>query len=64
MCVCYSEDAVNEIRVLASVRHANIVRYRDSFIENDRLFIVCFTLSPWQRALECVFNCFLYVVYR
>ena len=35
------EDAVNEIRILASVRHPNIIRFRESFIENDTLFIVC-----------------------
>ena len=32
---------MNEIRILASVRHPNIIRFRESFIENDTLFIVC-----------------------
>lgn len=35
------EESVNEIRLLASVRHPNIIRYRDSFFDNDHLFIVC-----------------------
>jgi len=29
------EDAVNEIRVLASIKHRNIVRYCDAFVEKD-----------------------------
>jgi len=33
------EDAVNEIRVLASIRHKNIVRYCDAFVERDSLYI-------------------------
>lgn len=35
------EESVNEIRILASVRHPNIIRFREAFIENDTLFIVC-----------------------
>jgi NIMA (never in mitosis gene a)-related kinase len=31
---------VNEIRILASVRHPNIIRYRDSFVDNERLYII------------------------
>jgi len=34
------EDAVNEVRILASVNHNMVIRYYDAFIENDRLFIV------------------------
>lgn len=34
------EDAVNEIRILASIRHRNIVRYCDAFCEKDNLYIV------------------------
>jgi NIMA (never in mitosis gene a)-related kinase len=34
------EDATNEIRLLASIRHPKIIRYYESFIEDDRLFIV------------------------
>ncbi|KAA6390615.1 MAG: putative G2-specific protein kinase nimA [Streblomastix strix] len=34
------EDAVNEIRILASFKHPNITRYREAFIENDKLYIV------------------------
>jgi len=34
------EDAVNEIRVLASIKHRNIVRYCDAFVEKDSLHIV------------------------
>ena len=36
----YSEDAVNEIRIMASIKHKNIVRYCDAFVERDSLFIV------------------------
>ena len=32
---------MNEIRILASVRHVNIIRFREAFVENDMLFIVC-----------------------
>lgn len=31
---------MNEIRVLASIRHTNIVRYCDAFVEKDNLYIV------------------------
>lgn len=34
------EDAVNEIRLLASVSHPNIIAYHESFIEADKLCIV------------------------
>ena len=34
------EDAVNEVRILASVHHQMVIRYYDAFIENDKLFIV------------------------
>ncbi|KAK2946364.1 putative G2-specific protein kinase nimA [Blattamonas nauphoetae] len=34
------EDSVNEIRVLASFKHPNIVRYREAFIANDKLYII------------------------
>ncbi|KNC49897.1 NEK protein kinase [Thecamonas trahens ATCC 50062] len=34
------EDAVNEIRLLASVNHHNIIAYFESFLENDKLCIV------------------------
>ena len=34
------EDAVNEIRMLASVQHHNILRYCEAFVENDKLHIV------------------------
>ncbi|KAH3765104.1 NEK protein kinase [Pelomyxa schiedti] len=34
------EEAVNEIRLLASVKHPHIIRYRDSFFENEKLYIV------------------------
>ena len=34
------EDAVNEIRVLASMQHTNIIRYCDAFTERDNLYIV------------------------
>lgn len=37
---CYREDAVNEIRILASIKHKNIVRYCEAFVEGDALFIV------------------------
>lgn len=35
-----SQDAVNEIRILASVKHKNIVSYCEAFVEGDALFIV------------------------
>ena len=31
------EDAVNEIRVLASIKHRNILRYCDAFLEKKNL---------------------------
>ena len=34
------EDALNEIRIMASIKHKNIVRYCDAFTEKDSLFIV------------------------
>lgn len=34
------EDAVNEIRVLASVHHPNVIGYHDAFTERDNLYIV------------------------
>ena len=43
------EESVNEIRILASVRHPNIIRFREAFIENDTLFIVCQPLSTDNR---------------
>ena len=33
-------DAVNEIRLLASVRHPNIVAYNEAFVDGNRLCIV------------------------
>ena len=33
------EDAVNEIRIMASIKHKNIVRYCDAFLERDNLYI-------------------------
>jgi NIMA (never in mitosis gene a)-related kinase len=29
------EDALNEIRIMASIKHKNIVRYCDAFVEKD-----------------------------
>ena len=52
----FSEDAVNEIRVLASVKHINIIRYRESFIENDSLFIVCYLLLLLLSASDRCFS--------
>jgi NIMA (never in mitosis gene a)-related kinase len=34
------EDAVNEVRLLASVSHPGIVKYYEAFVENSKLFIV------------------------
>jgi len=34
------EDAINEVRVLSSLKHPYIVRYHESFIDNGRLAIV------------------------
>eukprot|EP00762_Andalucia_godoyi_P001143 ANDGO_01927.mRNA.1 Putative serine/threonine-protein kinase A len=34
------EEAVNEIRLLASVNHPAVVRYHEAFVEDDKLFIV------------------------
>lgn len=33
-------EAVNEIRLLASVQHANVVSYHEAFIDGNRLCIV------------------------
>lgn len=37
---CGREDALNEIRILASIKHRNIIRYCDAFTEKDNLYIV------------------------
>ena len=34
------EDAVNEIRLLASSKHENVVRYYEAFLDNSLLCIV------------------------
>eukprot|EP01028_Stygiella_incarcerata_P004689 TRINITY_DN203_c2_g5_i1.p1 TRINITY_DN203_c2_g5~~TRINITY_DN203_c2_g5_i1.p1 ORF type:complete len:408 (+),score=85.16 TRINITY_DN203_c2_g5_i1:240-1463(+) len=34
------EEAVNEIRILASIRHPNVVRYHEAFIENQKIYII------------------------
>lgn len=34
------EDAVNEIRLLASMHHHNVVRYCEAFVEREKLYIV------------------------
>jgi len=34
------EDALNEIRILASIKSRNIARYCDAFVEKDNLYIV------------------------
>lgn len=34
------DDALNEVRLLASVNHPNIVKYNEAFVENSKLFIV------------------------
>jgi len=34
------EEAVNEIRILASFSHPNIIRYCEAFIEDDKLCII------------------------
>ena len=34
------EEALNEIRLLASVNHPNVVRFHEAFIEDDVLHIV------------------------
>lgn len=39
------EDAINEIRILASIRHPNITRYREAFVENDKLYIVYYFIE-------------------
>ena len=30
------ENALNEIRILASISHRNVVAYKDSFIDEDK----------------------------
>jgi NIMA (never in mitosis gene a)-related kinase len=34
------EEAVNEVRLLASVKHPLVIRYCESFYEADKLYIV------------------------
>ena len=34
------EDAVNEIRLLASIRHENVCRYHEAFVDGNYLCIV------------------------
>ncbi|CAE7903644.1 NEK2, partial [Symbiodinium sp. KB8] len=33
-------DAVNEIRILASISHFNVIKYCDAFVERNNLYIV------------------------
>ena len=33
-------DQLNEVRILASLYHPNILGYYESFVENGRLYIV------------------------
>ncbi|KAK2956852.1 putative G2-specific protein kinase nimA [Blattamonas nauphoetae] len=34
------EESLNEIRILASFRHPNITKYKEAFMEDDKLFII------------------------
>ena len=34
------EDALNEVRLLSSITHPQIVKYYESFVENNKLYIV------------------------
>ena len=34
------QNALNEIRLMASVKHPNIIEYKESFIDNHRLCLV------------------------
>lgn len=34
------EEAVNEIRILASLHHKSIIRYKEAFVERDNIYIV------------------------
>lgn len=34
------EDQLNEIRILASIFHPNILAYYEAFIENGKLYII------------------------
>jgi NIMA (never in mitosis gene a)-related kinase len=34
------ENALNEVRILASIRHSNIIGYKESFVQEKTLFIV------------------------
>lgn len=34
------EDAANEIRLLASIQHPNVVAYHEAFLDGNRLCII------------------------
>jgi NIMA (never in mitosis gene a)-related kinase len=34
------DDALNEVRLLASIKHAHTIRYYDAFFDSDKLYIV------------------------
>jgi NIMA (never in mitosis gene a)-related kinase len=34
------EESLNEIRILASFRHMNITKYKEAFINDDKLYII------------------------
>merc|ERR1712153_142210 len=34
------EDALNEVRLLSSITHPQIVKYYESFVENNKLYII------------------------
>ena len=44
------EDAVNEVRVLASIKHRNILRYCEAFLEGSNLYIV----TEYAKGVICM----------
>jgi serine/threonine protein kinase len=32
------DNAINEVRILASIQHPNVVSYRDAFVDNNMLW--------------------------
>jgi NIMA (never in mitosis gene a)-related kinase len=34
------ENAINEVRILASIQHPNVVQYREAFIDNGKFLCI------------------------
>jgi NIMA (never in mitosis gene a)-related kinase len=50
------ENALNEVRLLASIKHENVIGYRETFVEGNTLCIVMDYASEgdlYQKIVSC-----------